>query len=278
MGCAVHGSCLPTKTTPGLHSCLDCSDWAPQGRSVLFTAGIGDALALDSFTTPETREQIEEMVLACPAADAVQQLFQSIPTYPNLRAFRLLPTGGRSYYSLAAVEEAHGALPGVEDWSITARFPACTRYAGSSFLQHTLCRARRIGRSYAIVVPHSSWGGWQGRSFDAADWSACLSVLERLDLLGVVLHRGEDRVEPHPQLLDLTNQCSLLENIELLKGAEGYLGIDSGLSVLAAKLFPRSRLAVKSVWGHCYANAHTYYAPWSEFPFLQRTLEVSAWK
>lgn len=246
------------------------------GRTVLLTSGIGDALALDSFTLPEVRESLTGMVLASPAARTVLQLYQAAPTYPNLRNFSVLPTGKNVYYSKEAVEKMQGPIA-AEDWSIAVRFPTFRHYAGSSFLEHTLCRPRRFDRPYVIIVPHSSWGRWAGRSFTAEDWANLLNFLERRQLLGVVLHDGAEKVVASPRLVDLTGQTSILEAIELLKGAQGYLGIDSWASVLAAKLFPTQRIAVRSVWSHLYQNARVYYAPRTRFPFVSRTLKIPTW-
>lgn len=259
---------------PGRHNLVDGPEpIASTGFAALLTGGIGDVFALESFTTPERRERLESLLLACPSSNVVRAMYQSLPNYPRLENYRTLGTGGQTCLCRKDVEKIAGPLPDAEDWSIATTFPTFRNYVGSSWLTHRLVpRPRRIDKPYVVIVPHSSWGRWEGRSFDASDWQEAFGYLERHDLHGLILHHGNERVEPHPRLIDLTNQVSILEGIELLKVAQGYLGIDSALSVLAAKLFPSDRLAVKSVWGHCYQFRHIYYAPRSEFGFLRREL------
>jgi hypothetical protein len=275
--CALHGECTVQRSlTNGLKRwpyCMTCQDYDPHGPAFLFTGGLGDVLALESFFPERVRAALSGLTLACPAAPAVADLFGALPNYPRLKGCTILPTGSAVYYEKAGVEKAHGKVM-AEDWSIATRFPTLRGedYTGSSFLAHRLCQSRSIGQPYVVVVPHSRWGRWADRSFDAADWQACLDYLAEYELLGVILHEGPEVVEPHPRLLDLTNQTSVTEAVEILKGAEGYLGIDTWLSVLAAKLFAPGRLAVKSVWGHCYEWQHLYFAPCREFPFLKRSL------
>ena len=133
-------------------------------------------------------------------------------------------------------------------------------------------------RPYVAVVPHSTWYAPPGRAFDAADWRALFAGLDRHDILGVVLCREPIPVPAHPRLIDLQSRLTVTQSVEVLKRAEGYMGIDSFMSVLAAKLFPAARLSVKCVpgcWG--WQNARHYFAPWTSFPWLTPKLEVPSW-
>lgn len=272
--------------TPGMATCKDanrhcqtCTLRPPIGLSILLTGGIGDAIALEGTMTPEERDQLTAIYYACPAAAEIEQLFRGLPNLPRLRTHVVLPTGRRVHYSAAAVEGHVGTLPaGVTDWSIAGIFPRGRPYTGSSFLTHPLCQSPAVpSQPFVVLVPHSTWGRWNDRNFNAADWAAAIDTLERYDLIGIVLCREKLPLPANPRILDWQGATSILETIEVLKRAVGYVGIDSGLSVLAAKLFPAARLAIKSVWGHCYAWKHMYFAPRKTYPFLKAALEVPPW-
>lgn len=104
-------------------------------------------------------------------------------------------------------------------------------------------------------------------------------TLDKYDLSGVVLCREKTPVPSHLRLLDMQGRTTITEAVELLKGAAGYLGIDSWASVLAAKLFSPNRVRVKCLpTSHGYSWRHVYYAPKTEFSFLVRTLDVPEWQ
>jgi hypothetical protein len=50
------------------------------------------------------------------------------------------------------------------------------------------------------------------------------------------------------------------------------VGIDSALSVLAAKIFAADRLAIKSRNKHLYSYRHVYYAPHRELAFVGQSI------
>ena len=246
--------------------------------SMLVTAGIGDSFAIEGMLAPEERETLGAIYYACPAAAEVEMLFRALPNYPMLKRHVRLSTGNTVHYSAETVAAQTGPLPaGVQDWSIATVFPKARPYLGSSFLTHRLASPDLPPSPYVVVVPHSTWGQWSDRSFSATDWKTCLDFLDRHRLTGVVLCRESLPLPAHPRLLDWQGRTSILESVEILKAAQGLLSVDSMLTVLAAKLFPASRIAVKSVWGHCYNWKHVYYAPRREFGFLNRTLEAPSW-
>lgn len=252
----------------------------PPSTAVLVTGGIGDAIAVEGMLTPEERDRLEAVYYAAPAAAEIEQLWRALPNYPRLKNHVTLATAGRVLYSQSAVEGVVGRLPaGVRDLSIATVFPQRLPYRGSSLLAHTLfARPSLPPAPYAVVLPHSTWYAPPGRNFDADDWDACFETLEKYDLTGVVLCRERIPVPRHWRLMDRQGGLSIRESVEVVKGAAGYLGIDSWASVLAAKLFPASRISVK-----CRPDAHarqwlaTYYAPRTSFGFVSPRLEVPSW-
>jgi hypothetical protein len=243
------------------------------------TGGIGDLFAVEARIPPAGRAALEQAHYAAPAAAELRELMAALPNYPRLRLHRVLPTGRRTHYSRRTVERRHGKLPpGVEDYSIGARFPMNLPLVGSSFLAHRVAAPELPPVPYVVLVPHSTWGQWADRNFNPADWAACLAFLDARGLYGVVLCRERLPLPAHPRLLDWQGRTSILESVEVLKGAEGYLGIDSCLSVLAAGRFPATRLAVKGHGAWLLANLPNYYAPHTAFPFVTRHLTPPAWE
>lgn len=275
--------CTRQPVGPAVQACTTCPDQKfkvddPDPPGILLTGGIGDAFALESMMPVEERDQLERVCYASPATREIRALFMALPNYPKLRRHDVLPTGSKSHYIKDTVEADTGRdLARILDWSIAVEFPKNKTYVGSSFLIHRLADPPHPGKPYVVVVPHSTWGRWDNRDFSADDWRMCLAILDELDLLGVVLCREKLEIPDHPRLVNWQGKTGILESVEILKRADGYLGIDSGLSVLAAKLFPGNRLSVKSVWSHCLNWKHVYFAPWMRYDFLQPYLDVTRW-
>lgn len=191
-------------------------------------------------------------------------------------------------------------LEPVADFSISMRFPQCNcyfrPYNGSSLLKHKIAdifrfclpgsdefllkERHRIAHlmtlgnlpnpvEFIIVCPCTiNDRRDSGRDFKDYDWEFLKAYLTKRRCFGVILNIGDDPVPEHPLLINLTNKTSFLESVEILKKASGYIGIDSSLSVLAAKVFSPPHLAIKSNNNHCYIWSAVYYAPQIEQPFL----------
>lgn len=248
------------------------------GRVILFTGGIGDIFAVEGMMTTDERRTLSHVYYLCPAASIVHGLFRALPTFPALRRHSIPNTRRRVFRSLRAAQRRGYTVPdGTEDWSISAIFPQGRPYTVSSFLAHKLTEPRPVPGPYVVIQPVSSWGRWPERDLDDSDWQRVREFLEARGLIGLILNQHGSPLPDWPCLLGWQGITSLAESIELLKGAEGYLGIDSCLSVLAAKLFPANRLAIKGTRAHVYQCAWAYYQPHTTFPFLQQTLVPPPW-
>jgi ADP-heptose:LPS heptosyltransferase len=124
-----------------------------------------------------------------------------------------------------------------------------------------------------VLCPFSTDKRSKERDFNAEDWNQTLKFLEQKDIKGVVINSGNDIVPKNSYLIDLSNLTKIEEAVEIVKAAKGYLGIDSWLSVLAAKVFNSLSLQIKSVNSHCLNNAAFYYAPKKEFNFINTKIE-----
>jgi hypothetical protein len=238
-------------------------------NAMLLTGGLGDVFTVESFMSPEERAGIQTIYYACPWPRQMQELFAAIPTFPNLKTSHEFKTS-KTYHNRMEAEAVHGKIP-ARDYSIFVVFHQARTYTGSSWLMHRLCEPPKLDCGpYAAIVPYTSWGRREGREFSAADWETCLRYLEAKDLRGVLLYSGPDVMPEHPRLVNMANKTNIVEAVEILKGAVAYLGIDSALSVLAAKLFPR--IAVKTISAHTEKWKRLYFSPRTDFSFLQPVL------
>jgi ADP-heptose:LPS heptosyltransferase len=162
------------------------------------------------------------------------------------------------------------------DYSIRLKFNdyilGHTEYTDSSFLKHTLCDVSKfvLPENYALICPYSNDKRIIGRDFDEQDWSGCTAILKRLGLDGVVINDNDEFVPEG--LTNLSCQTSILESVEILKKSKAYIGVDSCLSVLAAKLFKQPNLLIKCKNQQCYDNAMCYFAPHNEFSFMKERI------
>jgi hypothetical protein len=253
------------------------ADPAP-GFGILLTGGIGDVFAVESMMTDDERARLEAVYYACPASGIIRDVWAKLPNFPRLTSHVLMNTGRQVFRNVREVTIHGYTVPeGTQDWNIGAIFSQRRACTGSSFVKHKLADARPVPGPYVVIQPVSSWGRWRKRPFKPADWHAVRAFLEGRGLYGVILNQHGSPLPNWPCLIGWQGITTLAESIELLKASQGYLGIDSCLSVLAAKLFPASRLAVKGTRKHVYDCAWAYYAPHTTFPFLKPNLSPPPW-
>ncbi len=235
---------------------------------ILLTGGIGDIFAVESFMSNSEKSRIEGIYYASRAADILESLFRSISfAFPKLKEHTILSRSLKTYYNKLQVERDFGPVD-AEDFSINRIFNQQRCYNSSSFLKRPLAEIERLKEKYVVICPMSStWGSANRRNFNDNDWSDCLNVLEKIDLYGLVLYSGEGNIPKHRKIINFQNKTNIFESIEYLKYSEGYIGIDSCFSVLAAKL--HLLLCVKSVSGYCWVNRYWYFSPRETFGFLR---------
>lgn len=268
--------------------------------SLLITNGIGDFLAAESFWPESKRRELETVYYATRQWRPIRELLEAFAkrNFPNLKHHVVLweefdEAEAFCFTSAGDVTQKVRVPPGVEDFSIARVFPEVTEgllhHTGSTALRYELADVEHLElpERFVVVCPTTDDPTPVGRNFFPADWGALVDWLERQELPGVVLgqpptdgdwlaHRqtiGADNGKP---FLDLRGHTSLLESIEVLKRASGYVGIDSCLSVLAARLFRFPRLMIKCVrptggiaWKHVYWYPRApFLAPPEKTPFI----------
>lgn len=260
-----------------------------RSNSIFLSGSIGDVLALESFMSGDERAAVHKIFYGTQKKGDIETLLSSVPTMPNLKDHVSVWSDFSNMWCFFSKDECvkkvkqqrRRIVPDFErseDFSIMSKFNQIMNgdvaYTGSSFLKHRLADVSAFGLpgSYVVVCPYSTDKRIADRDFTHADWEECLKYLGRLGVPGVVLNIGGDLVPDSPALVNLSNKTTITEAVEILKGATGYVGIDSSLSVLAAKLFVHPRLLVKSVNHHCYRYAKCYYAPQTDFGFIAKAI------
>jgi hypothetical protein len=275
---------------------------------IFITAGIGDFIASECFFPEELRNSITKIYYATPAQKQIMEIVSALK-YPNLKEQTILwhefnnPAPHCFFHKIHFEEysKAHNGPPlpedwgEVEDWSIAIRFKALKDvnvfnywelskaminqenfkdYTGSSLLKYKLCDVAPPPPNAVAVVPiTSSFGSPKKRNFNDDDWSMVLDRLIERNEVGVVLGTGDTFIPSNSRLINLLNRTSILQSIEILKKCNGYYGIDSFMSVLAAKL--SDNLKIKSLNSHCYRYKHIYYYPQTNFDFLYGTDNIN---
>jgi len=253
----------------------DSLRYAP--KRLLLSGGIGDFLVIESFCTDQNWEPVKTFINGSSAPLQVEQLLQTIPTFaPETTIFiEREPIPKRRYDGLAYRLRA-SRVPGIDHynfWIFRSQVKRRKRhYRGSSFLTRDLgCTTSqfKLPKEYVVIFPTTNNHSKRHiRNFQPNDWIATKNILANYGLPGVVL--GHQQQVEDKQLINLTGATSLLESIMILREAVGYIGIDSFLSVLAAKKF-KEILAIKAINSHAYVCKEVYFAgamiPYRKFLF-----------
>jgi ADP-heptose:LPS heptosyltransferase len=216
--------------------------------------------------------------------------FDALPNYPSLRRHVPVWEDFSSFWCFLHKGDCTQALEasrkGVEDnyykapdYGIAPIFAKINqgtlKYNVSSFCTHKLASLDRFGlpSKFVSICPCSTDKRITVRDFKDCDWEATLRFLESSSMQGVVLNVGEDNVPESPSLINLANQTNITEAVEIVKRSVGYIGIDSSLSVIAAKALPPANIVIKSHNMHLFHNKCIYYSPVKHFDFIAEPVE-----
>jgi len=222
-------------------------------KRVFLTGGIGDVLALESFTEDSEWGTIRTFVNGTCLAGQVGYLVNSIPTFkPHYYLNLWVGCRPRNRCTQLTRNLTKQKFSGLEYWNIWG-WLNCIRngsrtYQGSGFLQRThledLSRFN-LPERYVCIFPRTNSGdSTNRRNFNTKDWEETFRLLKYTRLKGVLLGNPYEAMDDS-LIINLSGQTSILETIAILKGSEGYVGIDSYLSVLAVKL-PLDFIMVKT--------------------------------
>ncbi len=260
-------------------------------KAILLTGGVGDIIAIESMMKDEERQSIDCIFYATRAAKPCIELFTNLKTFPKLKKQALLWKNFTNVFGFNSKEQlvdklcayqpdelqntVRKLISGVEDWSISKIFPENRKYTYSSFIHNNLASIIKfhLPRSYYCICPTSSNDKRDDkRDYNQADWQHTLDLLKSRNMFGVVINNDDTPIPSDNSIINLNNKTSIREAIEVMKSASGYIGIDTALSVIATKLFPKENIIIKSLNEHCYNWAHLYYTPHKTFEFIKKSI------
>ena len=259
--------------------------------SVFISGGIGDVIAVESFLSDEEKENLTTIFYATNKRPFLEELFKSTTSFPNLKNHINVWEDFSKFWCFYSVEDFikkcrdcrvpfNSKIHLSKDLSILKVFEeiklGTLKYNESSFLKNQLIdvNAYNLPQNYLVILPYSTDKRIRNRDFDSNDWEAILMTLKESGMKGIVINSEKEPIPESDLLIDLSQKTSLIQAIEILKTSRGYFGIDSWMSVLAAKLFDYPNLQIKSHNEHCYSNSPFYYAPKTNFNFLVEQIKA----
>ena len=258
-------------------------------KNCFISGGLGDVLAVESFLTKNERDNLEAIYYATNKSKYIKELFNSLKNYnyPKLKEHHVVWDDFSEFWCFYSLEQFSKTTDiqyynsnNCLDLSILKIFNEINtnkrHYNESSFLGTNLADVDYLNlpNSYFVILPYSSDKRMKSRDFNDKDWSCIDNLLKTKNKKGIVINEGNDPVPVFDGLINLSNKLTIPEAIEVLKKSDGYFGIDSWLSVLAAKLFNFPNLQIKSLNQHCYDNAAFYFAPQKKFNFMVEKIKI----
>lgn len=258
--------------------------------SIFLTGGLGDTITVESFLTNSQRESIETIYYATRQFEPLKELINSSNIFPKLKNNINLWKESNDFWCFFSIADFLKKEQGLnskiklginnsKDLSILVLFKEIKdkkiKYNNSSFLKKEICNVKnfKLPKEYIVVAPYSTDKRNKNRDFTQKDWEKSLNFCKKNNMKCVVINKGNGHVPQNRNVINLNNQTNVIEAIEILKQSSGYLGIDSWLSVLAAKLFDENFLQIKSDNEHLLNNLYCYYAPKQKFDFIKNNIE-----
>jgi hypothetical protein len=250
-------------------------------KQIFWSGGIGDILCLEATFTDAQRKSITRMYWATRTKPHLAPLFTKFPSFPYLKdhvslwdTYNLDKISFPSFaHAFAETLYPHLVEGTIDDWSIVKRFNKPQPFTYGSFVKYNLTNidSFNLPSKYVAICPYSDTsevGVQQWRRFSDRDWKWLFRHLRKSNMYGVILNSGVDVAPQNKWLIDLSNKTNLPEAIEIVKHASAYIGIDSGLSVVAAQVLPVDRIIISTKNAVLWIYKHVYYAPQTEFNFI----------
>ncbi len=235
---------------------------------ILITGGIGDFIALESHMSESYKEKVARIYLSTRASSCIKKLidliFYDVDIVEIIADYKNTTFYNKNDVS-SHMKQLKCPLPSdwerTEDWSISIKFPQIIDglypFCGSSLLEHVET-FRFIESDYFIICPSTDTEIGTGRDFDENDWQYTIDYLEKNNKMGVVIAGYPVLCPDNKYIIDYSGKSQIFETIGILKGAIGYVGIDSFISVLISQLFHKDKIMIKSINKHFYRSLGIY--------------------
>lgn len=248
-------------------SCL--SKTKKNNRNICITGGIGDFLAIQRFTIDTDFNGTYFLVTrSWHEIGEIIRFTNSLSDY--VAVLKEFPSDWYSFISKQHFTQCADVRKikyppdfiNAEDFSISKVFPYIHKNKPalkSNLLIDKDCydiSAYKLPKEYIAIVMQSNRDtghASRGRNFTQEEVEKVCSI-DCIPKVCVFCQCSN----PHPGFIHLKN-TTVLESIQILKNASGYIGVDSWLSVLAGWTMPSERIKIKCINSHGIENACCYW-------------------
>lgn len=247
-------------------------------KSVLFTCGIGDFIAMESYFTKSERESVSSIHWASRARVSLMDLIPFV--FPNVKTHKIeRDTWGAPFtrtFCISSRKELPGLDPSVDDWSVKIIVDdfkrGRRRFQGSTLASSKLAdiSGLNLPASYFVFHAYSENARTPIRDLTAEELAFAAKRIQRSHAI-VIVNKGGQGL-PIPGAIDLSDQLTLLEAIEVTKQASGFVGAASVFSVVASKVLPPAKLFIKGSLDLKINYSNFYYAPHRTHDFVAQNL------
>jgi hypothetical protein len=238
--------------------------------SGLITGGIGDFLAIEPFVTNKLGN-LEKIYLATRGHFEIAELIRC--KYTEIVVKNLIPIFPKDQYCFTTktqlvtyLKSKNMYLPPdidkTEDMSIIKIFPQIhndtLKFLGSRFNTNNIVNIEQLNlpKNYVAMVSSSlrdARTAATGRNMTTVEIANCLNNID-MPVVCVFCNCSN----PHPAARHLRN-TSVLQSLEIVKNATGYIGVDSWLSVVAGWKLAKDRLQIKCINQNGITNKKCYW-------------------
>ena len=238
--------------------------------SGLITGGIGDFLAIEPFVTNKLGN-LEKIYLATRGHFEIAELIRC--KYPEIVVKNLIPIFPKDQYCFTTKTQLVSYLKSknmylppdidkTEDMSIIKIFPQIhndtIKFSGSRFNANEIVNVNQMNlpKNYVAMVSSSlrdARTAATGRNLTNVEIANCINNIN-MPVVCVFCNCSS----PHPAARHLRN-TSVLQSLEIVKNAKGYVGVDSWLSVVAGWNLAKDRLHIKCINQNGISNKKCYW-------------------
>lgn len=237
----------------------------------IINAGIGDFIQFDSLVNQKIRNNIKTIVFwnpydpTNPKADLMETMIKSNKYYsPDVKIIKIkIRTNSFNLNNnkLISIEKeiinSHNIDPNktfnqnklLNETLILKNFDiirekSIENKAKSSYLLEEISNIKQfnIPEKYCVIVPTTS----HDRQFTSNDYYETFSILENfLKIKGILISQSNLNIK-NDNIINLSGKIGIHDSIEIMKNSQGYIGIDSYLSIIACQVIKTNKIIIKS--------------------------------
>lgn len=248
------------------------------GKNVtIINGGMGDFIAMEGFLTTEEKESFDVVYQIGYRPPSYKSLFLS---HPHINEYRFFWNCLEQKEKTWAVQNT--ILKAMRDSDVKQTFistdvfqdvkDGIRTWSNSSFIENKLANIDKFNlpKNYITICPLTinATEVWKYRQFKKQAWNDVIYFLEDTNQIGVVIGVTSPQIDfypfpKHELLIDLSDQTTILEAIEITKSSQGYIGVDTVFCVVASKTISSNRIWIQTnkEIGLLWENNYVYLAP-----------------